>query len=499
MRFTRMSLFALSMLLIFSLSATAAPLPWERLGSLPDTVRVDQGISITYGNGLFLMVDGNTGKYTSPDGQQWTEQQPDGYARPLVKYLNGLFLAPSGMSTTVALSVSDDGLSWRAGPNFNTHGYLASLTYGRGRYLIGLGTPAVVSADLSQITRNSNPPAGLNATKGLAFGKGLFVAASGYRIYYSADGLEWTQATLPPGGTADDDLFGATYGNGHFVVVGRTGSNGKDQGILYTSVDGKNWTLPQIDYTLVSTQTALGGVVYGAGRFLAYGGGTLVSSEDGEHWAAEWSGAKGMIAYGAGRFIALGADRTVMTTVVCGSKFPDVMTDDPACDGIEQLANRQIIAGYPDGAFRPMAPVTRAELAKMLVLSQGLKVDPQGSLPFSDTAGHWAVHDGYVQAALAAGIINGFPDGTFRPNEPVTRAQVTKMVAAAAGLKPESGGSYLDVTGTEWFAGWVAAARHADLVGKGGYHAFWSEGSFKGDSPANRGDSATLLDNLFNY
>jgi amidase len=166
---------------------------------------------------------------------------------------------------------------------------------------------------------------------------------------------------------------------------------------------------------------------------------------------------------------------------------------------VEQLTARQIIAGYPEGTFRPDAAVTRAEAAKLLVLTLGLKPEPQARVSFTDSARHWAAQAGYLQAVAAAGIINGFPDGTFKPDALVTRGELTKMVAAAAGLKPVSGGGYSDIRSNDWFAGWAGAARGADLIGTGGYHALWGGAEFRGDSPASRGDAAILLDNLANH
>lgn len=89
-----------------------------------------------------------------------------------------------------------------------------------------------------------------------------------------------------------------------------------------------------------------------------------------------------------------------------------------------------IIKGYPDGTFGPDRPVTRAELVTMVVRT--LNLSPEGTPPFRDSLAHWA--ERYIAAAAKAGIIAGYPDGTFRPNAPVTRAEAAKIVGLAFGF-----------------------------------------------------------------
>ncbi len=97
---------------------------------------------------------------------------------------------------------------------------------------------------------------------------------------------------------------------------------------------------------------------------------------------------------------------------------------------INSLAQRRIINGYPDGSFRPNAPVTRAEFATLLgaAFSRG---GGQASRNYSDVSrSNWAYPA--IQAAAQAGFLSGYPDGTFQPNQNIPRAQV--LVALANGL-----------------------------------------------------------------
>lgn len=100
--------------------------------------------------------------------------------------------------------------------------------------------------------------------------------------------------------------------------------------------------------------------------------------------------------------------------------------------GIKRAVSGGIVSGYPDGTFKPNATVTRAEFAVMLM--NALKLQGDGAaLTFTDTAkiGTWAQKA--VAQAVKAGIIHGYEDGSFRPDAPITRAEMAVIVANAMG------------------------------------------------------------------
>lgn len=106
-------------------------------------------------------------------------------------------------------------------------------------------------------------------------------------------------------------------------------------------------------------------------------------------------------------------------------------------NAISTLSNMGIICGYPDGTFRPDAPITRAELTKIAV---GFFSDPRVAATydgrFSDVHGaEWYIS--YLMTALEEGLIEGYPDGSFRPNRPITRAETCTIVNRTLGRKPE--------------------------------------------------------------
>ncbi|SEU27614.1 S8 family serine peptidase [Paenibacillus sp. NFR01] len=103
-----------------------------------------------------------------------------------------------------------------------------------------------------------------------------------------------------------------------------------------------------------------------------------------------------------------------------------------AKDHIQTLANAFLLNGTSAGKFEPKADVTRAQFASMLVRGLGLQ-KAAASAPFSDvTAKDWFAQD--VAAAYAAGLVTGGADGSFHPNAPISRQDLTVMLARAAEL-----------------------------------------------------------------
>jgi subtilisin family serine protease len=98
--------------------------------------------------------------------------------------------------------------------------------------------------------------------------------------------------------------------------------------------------------------------------------------------------------------------------------------------GIIKVAEAGITTGYPDGTFRPNLAVTRGQMATFLTRALDL---PAGSASqFWDVAGH--THAPGIGALVRAGITSGYPDGSFRPNDPVTRGQMATFLTRALGL-----------------------------------------------------------------
>jgi hypothetical protein len=103
--------------------------------------------------------------------------------------------------------------------------------------------------------------------------------------------------------------------------------------------------------------------------------------------------------------------------------FSDISSDKWYAEAVNTLASYKIINGYSDGTFRPNSSMTRAEFVTMLVRMVGVQ---GGSVSFKDTIPDWAAD--YIATAVNLGWINGYEDNTFRSSKPVTRAQAVKII-----------------------------------------------------------------------
>ncbi len=105
------------------------------------------------------------------------------------------------------------------------------------------------------------------------------------------------------------------------------------------------------------------------------------------------------------------------------SSFSDIKDGAWCCRAVSTLTNMGIIKGYTDGTFRPNADITRAELATIIARFAKLDVNTK---TFSDITGHWAQKS--IELAAGNGWINGYTDGTFRPNKSIIRAETFAMI-----------------------------------------------------------------------
>ena len=116
------------------------------------------------------------------------------------------------------------------------------------------------------------------------------------------------------------------------------------------------------------------------------------------------------------------------------NSFSDVAADAWYCQSVSTLSGMGIITGYPDGTFRPNANITRAEFATLL--SRFTEAKTASAASFTDTASHWARNA--IETASANGWVTGYPDGTFRPNNSITRAEAMTMINRMLGRLPET-------------------------------------------------------------
>lgn len=152
---------------------------------------------------------------------------------------------------------------------------------------------------------------------------------------------------------------------------------------------------------------------------------------------------------------------------------------------IRQLVSQGVITGYPDGGFKPDKTITRAEFAALLV--KAFKIESKTGKEFKDTANHWAKD--FIAAAAASGIVNGYDAATFGPDDPITREQVAVMVIKAAKLASASGEtSFADSTDiSPWAKGSVMSAVKAGIME--GY----PDSTFKPRGNTTRAEAVTVI------
>lgn len=150
--------------------------------------------------------------------------------------------------------------------------------------------------------------------------------------------------------------------------------------------------------------------------------------------------------------------------------FPDVSGSTEAA--VTRLAGLGILAGYPDGTFKPENNITRAEFAKIAILAMGLETTANMlvNVPtkFSDApAGQW--YTGYVNLAASLNVLKGYPDGKFKPNANISEAEAITIILRLLGYNDELPG--------EWPFDYIVRANQISLIAAG----------FNAGSPAKRG------------
>lgn len=124
------------------------------------------------------------------------------------------------------------------------------------------------------------------------------------------------------------------------------------------------------------------------------------------------------------------------------SYYTDVSSSAYYYDAVVDLSTRGIIGGFPDGTFKPDQTVTRAQLATMLVNMHKTSTSANAGSNFTDVPkSHWAYSQ--VSAAAFAGFISGYSDGSFKPENAVTYNEALTMIVASLGYKmSDLGGTY---------------------------------------------------------
>ncbi|MBD3921785.1 S-layer homology domain-containing protein [Paenibacillus sp. PR3] len=234
----------------------------------------------------------------------------------------------------------------------------------------------------------------------------------------------------------------------------------------------------------------------------------------------ETSGEKGNVELSAITFKRIGAGATAiklsniklvdskLDMVTLEPKVTAAVKDDPnvlifsdikghwAKEAIERAAALGITSGYPDGTFRPGNKVTRAEFTTMITHAFTLQSATGITPEFADAAmlPQWAKTS--IAEAAGAGIVTGYADGTFRPNQLITRTEMTAILVRVLDLQMNAQGkpTFAD---TDQIPAWaqpsiVAAVNAGIIKGTGG-------NNFSPKSNASRAESVTIIMAALDY
>jgi hypothetical protein len=176
-----------------------------------------------------------------------------------------------------------------------------------------------------------------------------------------------------------------------------------------------------------------------------------------------------------------------LTPLPC-TDYDDVGPNQYFYTAVDWLTCRGIVSGYPDNTFRPGNTATRSQIVKMVVLGHEWPLYAPQQPTFSDVRpGDWSYP--YVEAGVSHGVIGGYADGSFGPNNPVTRGQLCKILVLAGQwpLVSPSEPHFTDVPPGSTFYPYVETAHALGIVS--GY----ADSTFRPSNHATRGQLSKML------
>ncbi|MDQ2806993.1 MAG: S-layer homology domain-containing protein [Chloroflexota bacterium] len=365
---------------------------------------------------------------------------------PMTDSYRRLASAPTGTYSQAAVYVN--GSVYRVGGQ-SASGYLSSVdvySIANDSWSPGVAYPDAAGFPMAMVTNNVVYMAG---------GAGSFDLASTYS--YTPGAAHWDDSTVP---NLPDSRWGAAsaLAGGAWVLAGGY-VNGAvaNNALLWDPVRGGGWQpLPP----LLAARYRLG------------------------------SAGIGPAAFAVGGLNAQGTPTTDIQEFVvpCTIHFSDVAPTDYFYTPVHYLACLAVVSGYSDGTFRPYNQTTRAQLAKIVVGGKVWAADTTGGPHFTDVPSGNTFYP-FIETAFHHGIISGYSDGTFRPSNPVTRGQLSKIIVSAQGWPVDTTGGphFTDVPTTSVFYTFVETAVNHGIIS--GY----SDGTFRPANPATRGQIAKIV------
>jgi hypothetical protein len=168
-------------------------------------------------------------------------------------------------------------------------------------------------------------------------------------------------------------------------------------------------------------------------------------------------------------------------------KFKDVNDSHSHSASIYKLANRQIIKGYKDGTFRPNEQVTRGQVASIITSILNIDTTNVPNPGFADVTTANSHYTG-IAALVNAGVLSGYGDGSFLPNAPLTRGQMAKILVKAFQFK-ETGSAttpFVDVNNSEYI-------NFINTLYELGITKGTTQSTFSPNAPVKRGQLASFV------
>ncbi|NLV76532.1 MAG: S-layer homology domain-containing protein, partial [Tissierellia bacterium] len=161
-----------------------------------------------------------------------------------------------------------------------------------------------------------------------------------------------------------------------------------------------------------------------------------------------------------------------------------------AQDEIDYLLSKGIVSGYPDGTFKPDKPITRAEFIK--IINKTICNNEKSHVPFKDVNENDWFYD-EIAKAIKSGYVEGYGDNTFRPNNPITREEAAKILVTVFRLEDDNlnSGSFVD---QKEISNW--AQEYVLLLKNKGYVSGYADGTFRPNAPITRAESVKMITNV---
>ena len=138
------------------------------------------------------------------------------------------------------------------------------------------------------------------------------------------------------------------------------------------------------------------------------------------------------------------------------ANFEDISENNYYAGAINSLAEKGVINGYPDNTFKPANKVTRAEFAKMISIAKNLSLNENNKKGFEDANNHWA--NSYIEIMTSNDLLKGYEDNTFRPQNEITYAEAATILLRVLDIKD------FEDTGAEWATNAMNKAEELGLL-----------------------------------